>query len=186
MKALTLSQPWATAIALGEKRIETRKWRPKEHPPSIVIASSNKVMSVAQREVARRVVPEEAIPAEFPRRSLLAVVKVEAFTPTGELRGTLSDQEFSLGDYSDGRWAWRFGRVSVLPEPIELYPVVSDAPCVAVTHDELDCSRLPNKDRCKNCKRRLPGALGLWDLPEVFRVKVADALSEADPAWEWA
>lgn len=29
MKALTLTQPWATAMALELKRIETRSWRTK-------------------------------------------------------------------------------------------------------------------------------------------------------------
>lgn len=28
MKALTISQPWATLIAIGAKRIETRSWKP--------------------------------------------------------------------------------------------------------------------------------------------------------------
>lgn len=27
MKALTLTQPWATAVALGSKRVETRSWK---------------------------------------------------------------------------------------------------------------------------------------------------------------
>lgn len=27
MKVLTIRQPWATLIALGEKQIETRSWR---------------------------------------------------------------------------------------------------------------------------------------------------------------
>ena len=27
MKALTLTQPWATLVAIGAKRIETRIWR---------------------------------------------------------------------------------------------------------------------------------------------------------------
>lgn len=30
MKALSLWQPWATLIAIGEKRLETRPWRPPE------------------------------------------------------------------------------------------------------------------------------------------------------------
>ena len=27
MKAITLTQPWATLVAIGAKRIETRSWR---------------------------------------------------------------------------------------------------------------------------------------------------------------
>ncbi|WP_342351939.1 ASCH domain-containing protein [Lysinibacillus boronitolerans] len=29
MKAITIKQPWATLIALGEKRFETRSWQTK-------------------------------------------------------------------------------------------------------------------------------------------------------------
>ncbi|MFL0196977.1 ASCH domain-containing protein [Clostridium sp. WILCCON 0269] len=31
MKTLTLIQPWASLIALGEKKIETRSWRTNYH-----------------------------------------------------------------------------------------------------------------------------------------------------------
>ncbi len=39
MKALTLTQPWATAVALGSKRIETRSWSTSYRGPIAIHAA---------------------------------------------------------------------------------------------------------------------------------------------------
>lgn len=41
MKALSLIQPWATLIVLGEKRIETRSWPTKHRGHLAIHASKN-------------------------------------------------------------------------------------------------------------------------------------------------
>lgn len=143
MKALTLSQPWATAIAEGHKRIETRKWRPRENPGLLAITSSNKAMSRSQHE---RLASHFRDGVEFHRRSILAVVTITRFERTEAIRDGLDYVERSFGDYTDRRWAWVFGHIVPLPDPIELYPV----------------SPGPGK------KKRLPGALNVWTLPPVF------------------
>lgn len=38
MKTLTIKQPWASLIALGEKKIETRSWRTKYRGPLLIHA----------------------------------------------------------------------------------------------------------------------------------------------------
>lgn len=40
MKALTLTQPWATLVALGAKRIETRSWSTKYRGPLLIHAAA--------------------------------------------------------------------------------------------------------------------------------------------------
>lgn len=151
MKALTLSQPWASTIALGRKRIETRNWHPKEHPGVLAIVSSNKNMTGSQREIAYSFFGDHI---DFPRRSILAVAQVRVCLRTETVRHKLHDQELELGDYTPGRWAWMLGEVVALSKPIELYPV-------------------PPKP---GAKPRLPGALNLWDLPRVFERKVLQAI----------
>lgn len=42
MKAITLYQPWATLVAIGEKRIETRSWSTKYRGPLAIHVSKNK------------------------------------------------------------------------------------------------------------------------------------------------
>ena len=39
MKALTLTQPWATLVAIGAKRIETRSWRTSYRGPLAIHAA---------------------------------------------------------------------------------------------------------------------------------------------------
>lgn len=39
MKAITLQQPWATLVAIGAKRIETRSWRTAYRGPLVITAS---------------------------------------------------------------------------------------------------------------------------------------------------
>jgi len=42
MKALTLYQPWATLVAIGAKRIETRSWKTNYRGPLAIHVSKNK------------------------------------------------------------------------------------------------------------------------------------------------
>lgn len=39
MNALTLMQPWATLVAIGAKRIETRSWATRYRGPSAIHAA---------------------------------------------------------------------------------------------------------------------------------------------------
>lgn len=41
MKAISLYQPWATLVAIGEKKIETRSWRTDYRGPLAIHASKN-------------------------------------------------------------------------------------------------------------------------------------------------
>lgn len=153
MKVLTLSQPWASAIALGLKRVETRSWRPRENPGVLAIASSNKALTAFQREFAANLFgnPEKI---EFARRSILAVASINRFERTEHVRASLDDRERAFGDYSTGRWAWLFSEVITLVEPVELHPV-------------------PPRP---SAKPRLPGTLQIWNLPQVFIPPVLKAI----------
>jgi hypothetical protein len=42
MKAITIHQPWASMIALGEKTIECRSWRTHHRGPLLICASNKK------------------------------------------------------------------------------------------------------------------------------------------------
>jgi hypothetical protein len=51
MKALTLYQPWATLVAVGAKRIETRSWSTKYRGPLAIHVSKNKSqLNIAMEE----------------------------------------------------------------------------------------------------------------------------------------
>lgn len=88
MKAITIHQPWATLIALGEKRFETRGW-PTNHRGPIAIHAGKKV----DREISM----------EEPFRSVLAAHGYTADNlPTGAVVATCELAECWKWDDRDG------------------------------------------------------------------------------------
>lgn len=130
IRAISLHQPWATLIAQGAKKIETRSWRTprlgwvaihaaKVMPPYALALTHD---AVFQRAITDAVY--EAI-LNPPRGAVVAVAQlVECrFTgthdePTPQWVRDLSPQELAFGDFSPGRYGWRFEDVRALPEPV--------------------------------------------------------------------
>lgn len=153
MKALSLTQPWATLIARGAKRIETRSW-PTGFRGRIAIHAAKGLSAIGGKRglyeicceapfrdaiaEAFKSTREEAFDAakELPLGAIIAtanLVSVKHIDP--KLRGevlaqTITPYEIEFGDYATGRYAWFLENVVALSEPIY-------------------------------CK----GALGLWDVP---------------------
>ncbi|WP_438497133.1 ASCH domain-containing protein [Paenibacillus sp. IHBB 3054] len=129
MKAITIKQPWATLIALGEKRFETRGWQTK-HRGELAIH--------AGKQVDRDACLEPEIKAALVRNGILSI----SMLPTGSVIGTANlkgciqsvetwtdgyilengervySPEYDFGDFTPGRYAWELGNVKQLPEPI--------------------------------------------------------------------
>lgn len=127
MKALTLTQPWATLVAIGAKRFETRSWSPRHLGPIAIHAALGLpawVRLVMEAEPAFRLdLGEQALDA-LPRGAVIAIARLEFAEPTASLY--LPDllarlggpHERALGDYRPGRWAWYLADVQALPEPV--------------------------------------------------------------------
>lgn len=130
MKAITVWQPWAGALAAGIKENETRSWATKYRGPIAIHSAmkaiqhtwSDRYMNGKAREViCRRLELPEIIdgPATFPMGYILATAElVDCIRITPELVATLSPDELALGDYTLGRYAWKLVNVKRLPEPI--------------------------------------------------------------------
>lgn len=138
MKALTLHQPWAWAVAHAGKPVENRTWA----PPARLFGQRIAI------HAGKRYCPEAAawmyehgVDVRDPRRQSTGVVAVAtvrgAIAVKGsslQFNGTLD--EHCVGEYADSFWfegpvGWCLDRVIALPEPV---------PC--------------------------RGAQGLWTLPE--------------------
>jgi len=128
MKALTLTQPWATLVALGAKRIETRSWQSSYRGPLAIHAAKGMPTScreLCNAEPFRSVllrglgITDDAPrwDAILPRGEILALVKLSRIDPTGNIRTTLSSQERAFGDYGDHRYAWTLSNLLVLNDP---------------------------------------------------------------------
>lgn len=132
MKALTLTQPWATLVAIGAKRIETRSWR-TPYRGSIAIHAAKGFPKWARETCLNPAFAVELGPAVLPIGAVIATCRLIACLPTRELQKNrvievdylagcadfyLSDEERNFGDYSLGRWAWLLADVKTLPKPI--------------------------------------------------------------------
>ncbi len=116
MKALTLTQPWATAIATGVKAIETRSWRTHYRGPLAIHAA--KGFPRKAREFATFEFTIGRIPKRLALGAVIAVATLVDIVPAEEVVYEISAIERLYGDYTAGRWAWKFADVHELDEPV--------------------------------------------------------------------
>jgi activating signal cointegrator 1 len=145
MKAITLTQPWATLIAIGAKMIETRGWS-TAHRGRLAIHAGQGLGPVGGKAGLLDLCCEEPFLSvlhkagytacayagrELPRGSIVAVCRLvdsaSLTTQNGKAyrwnEPTLSwvrvpELEASFGDYSEGRYGFVLADVRALPEPI--------------------------------------------------------------------
>lgn len=130
MKALSLTQPWATLVAVGEKRIETRSWGTQYRGPLAIHAARNlgpvggleglKDLCQTPPFCDALVRAGIAFANELPLGAVVAVCRLAYCVPTEEVDAidSPSRNERAFGDYSPGRLAWFLGDIVALPEPI--------------------------------------------------------------------
>ena len=137
MKALTLTQPWATLVAIGAKRIETRSWSTSYRGPLLIHAAKGfppDCQELCFEEPFRGTLAAAGFvnTAALPLGAIVAVcdliesVDVEIFRPShgqpqAYLRGTFIDlppHERAFGNYDLGRKAWVLDNVREIPKPI--------------------------------------------------------------------
>lgn len=154
MKALSLWQPWATLIAVGSKRVETRSWATRHRGPIAIHAAKrlnrSELISVgcswtycgALHATGKRMGDDKDLWDLLPFQAIVATAELVDVRPTGSFRGDEIDvrrrpfgateilewTERHMGNFELGRFGWVLENVVQLPEPI---------PC--------------------------PGARGLWD-----------------------
>lgn len=121
MRVLTLWEPWATLMALGEKRIETRSWSTKYRGP-LAIHAAKGGMNVGQKEDwCGRQFFREALAGEvmYPGY-IVAVVRLFDCYPTEKIlaEADLSERELAFGNYEPGRFGWATDLCFRLPAPI--------------------------------------------------------------------
>lgn len=151
MKAITLTQPWATLVAIGAKQFETRSWRPAYRGPIAIHAAKDMPRSADDLTLRKpfydvlRAAGYDGVHTLLPQGAILAVGDLTWCRSTDRDASSHADrawfdslgaQELAFGDYSPGRWAWRLENVRQLAEPVpargyqflwDLEPAVADA-----------------------------------------------------------
>ena len=123
--ALSLWQPWATAIRVGLKKVETRSWAPRPsmlspgHVFAIHAAKKRGPDTTPAVECISDLVDADVTVGDEPRGVLLGLVRlasVQRMTPA------LCDQqtplEFRWGNWQPGRYAWFLEPVRWFETPI--------------------------------------------------------------------
>ena len=117
MKALTLTQPWASAVAFGYKHIETRSWQTSYRGRLAIHAAKGFpgwAKEFAQQERAVGRYPGEGIPLG----AIVAVATLVRIRRAEEVAYEIGGLERLYGDYSFGRFAWVLEDIDPLTEPV--------------------------------------------------------------------
>lgn len=130
MKALSLTQPWASLVAVGAKRYETRSWS-TGHRGAIAIAASKSFPLDCRALFAGRpfrdVLDEAGLTLDDLVRCcghVVAVADVVGCIRTDGHAAQLvglpvpAEHERAFGDYSPGRFAWALDNVRQLDSPV--------------------------------------------------------------------
>ena len=124
MKALTLTQPWATLVILGIKKWETRGWFPPPDSRTGRIAiHAAKGWTRDDRDFADwlNLTDVLSVPTvDLPLGAVLGTVRLDGLIRTNPelIRRHITPLEYTLGDYGPGRYAWELGDPQPFPEPI--------------------------------------------------------------------
>ena len=137
MKALTLTQPWATLVAINAKRIETRSWGTRYRGPLAIHAAKGFpkwAVEMCGEETFRHALVSGGMAVAEPKQSLptgcvLATCRLVdcKLIVDFEMARTVNvrtrmlpppEPERSFGDYDPGRFAWILEDIQPLPEPI--------------------------------------------------------------------
>lgn len=115
MKALSLWQPWASLIACGAKKIETRSWGTSYRGPIAIHAA--KKWGPEQRgnaELLRVLLPrwEQLLSGALPLGEVVAIAGlVDVAEMTDSWIGEQTSTERICGGYAPGRFGWMLERV---------------------------------------------------------------------------
>jgi hypothetical protein len=170
LRALTLTQPWATLVAIGAKEIETRSWGtsyrgalaihaaaglgPVGGLAGLAALTDSEPFFEALRPHLSGYTAKERV-CDLPRGCIVAVARLVDVVPTGSINFAMNvvgidlparvEQERAFGDYTPGRHAWLLDRTLHILDPI---------PC--------------------------RGHLGLWNVPPDTRAHLEDIIDLHD------
>jgi hypothetical protein len=142
MKALTLYEPWATLVAMGERKIETRSWATSYRGPLAIHAAASmpkwvkelchkfaKLLKIKDYNSSwlynlehgtgpfGKVVATCELVACLPIRTNDELNEI-AYADMGVSWHVIDGNEYHFGDYTPGRYAWMLQNIKPLPKPI--------------------------------------------------------------------
>jgi hypothetical protein len=121
-KAISLTQPWATLVAIGAKRIETRSWPTRYRGPIAIHAAKDFptwCRDLCDTEPFRSVLRARGLGAsDLPRGQMLCITTLIDCWPTAKIREkaprffAVTPHELEFGNYDDGRFGFIFDEIA--------------------------------------------------------------------------
>jgi len=125
MKAISVIQPWATLIAIGAKKIETRSWPTSHRGPIAIHASTSKPRWANEcfQDCCMQVLKKSGW-KDLPRGCVVATANLDKcvqFTSVAKIERVAAEfgyEEIAYGDFSIGRYGWVLSNVVRLAKPV--------------------------------------------------------------------
>lgn len=130
LQALTLTQPWATLMAVGEKRVETRTWNTNRRGVVLIHAAASLptwARAIFLERFFHDLLAKHGYPVTvragklhcpIPFGAFVAIGTLVSTSETATVRDRLSRKERLLGNYVSGRYAYLFDQIVPLPVPV--------------------------------------------------------------------
>ena len=123
MKAISLWQPWASLVVEGFKQYETRSWATNYR--GLLAVHATKTYPSEAREIMVDLIDDYEIVSQrfqgatLPTGAVLGIVRLVSCHPMyPEFIARQVDMEEAMGDWREGRHAWRLEVVERFAEPI--------------------------------------------------------------------
>jgi hypothetical protein len=114
IKAISLWEPWATLIALGKKRYETRSWKTFYRGPLLICAAKKKLPFI---EIASLLHSFQLTIDDLHYGRAIAIVDLAVIFTTDYIHDAIDAIEKKVGDFSSGRYAWKLDNVRKFEKP---------------------------------------------------------------------
>lgn len=123
--ALSLWEPWAILIPLGEKKWETRHWKPPEHMIGcLFVIHAAKRWTADERRYAYTAPFQEALrrhgyrPDHLPLGAAVGTARLLRYIPTEDYTLYVPPSDYPFGNYGPERYAWEYGEPELFETPI--------------------------------------------------------------------
>lgn len=127
MRCISLWQPWASLVITGEKRYETRSWRPQSQGLQIgdaVAIHAAKKWTQEEKDYCDSTPFKQRLAAHnlgvhnMPLGAVLGVCKLVSVLTSEEALEAITPLERAFGNYGRGRFAWELEVVHKFDKPI--------------------------------------------------------------------